>query len=131
MSDPIPLSAPGGTVYAYACGRCHRVAGGVHVPGPVSPVDRLAGLSMQRATRCCVCQCGAAMSPTSRWRACDACSAAHDARLAAQRAAYRAARAKDLAARGMRECALCDGTGSLDLDLVDCHACGGTGEVPL
>ncbi len=34
---------------------------------------------------------------------------------------------RDLAARGMRECAVCDGTGSLDLDDVDCGACGGRG----
>lgn len=26
MSAPIPLAAPDGTVYAYACGRCHRLA---------------------------------------------------------------------------------------------------------
>ena len=25
MADPIPLSAPDGTVYAYACGECSRV----------------------------------------------------------------------------------------------------------
>lgn len=131
MSAPIPLAAPDGAVYAYACGRCHRVAGGVHVPGPVSPVARLAELSLHRATRCCVCQCGAPMSPASRWRECDACSAKHDAESAAYRAAYRSARAKSLAARGMRECALCDGTGSLDLDDVDCGACGGTGAVAL
>ena len=126
MSSPIPLSAPDGTVYAYACGRCHRVAAGENVHP-----SRLARLSLERATRCCVCQCGAAMSPTSRWRACDACCAKHDAKLAAQRAAYRAARAKHLAARGRRECAVCDGTGSLDIDDVACGVCGGTGEVPL
>ncbi len=128
MSAPIPLAAPDGTVYAYACGRCHRVAGGVHVPGPVSPVARLAELSLHRATRCCVCQCGAPMSPASRWRACDACSAEHDARLAAQHEAHRAT----LAARGVRVCEACNGYGyGCDRADTDCDACGGTGEVPL
>ena len=127
MSNPIPLATADGTVYAYACGRCHRVAGGVHVPGPVSPVARLAELSLYRATRCCVCQCGAPMSPASRWRACDACSADHDASLAEQREAARAA----LAARGVRECDACGGYGCDDRADADCDACGGTGEVPL
>lgn len=80
MSSPIPLAAPDGTVYAYACGTC---------------------------------------------RAC----------YERERAEARAGRRRDdleaLAARGLRECDVCDGTGSLDVDDVDCGVCGGTGEVPL
>lgn len=60
--NPIPLSAPDGRVYAYACGVCHHVAGGASLlvcwdePGPI-PV--LVEGSLSKATSCCTCHtCG-------------------------------------------------------------------------
>ena len=126
MIRPIPLAAPDGTVYAYACGRCHRVAGGTHVPGPVSPVARLAGYSLERATRCCVCPCGAP-SGDGLWRKCADC----DARDIAAWKARHASTADARSARGMRECDACAGWGGPVLSDADCDTCGGKGEVPL
>jgi hypothetical protein len=126
MSAPIPLAAPDGTVYAYACGTCHNTFA-TSYQRPRADVARLAAGYLRAAERCCMCDCGAPADPTQWARTCAACAA----REAAERGARAEARAADLAARGMQECAVCDGTGSLDLDDVDCDACGGTGEVPL
>lgn len=55
---PIPLSAPDGQVYAYACCRCHHVGGGMSIWGhPVTsgPVATLVESSLRDATRCCTC----------------------------------------------------------------------------
>jgi hypothetical protein len=61
---PIPLSAPDGRVYAYACGYCHHVGGGSQVPGGDvgGPEPREVSGSLGRATRCCTCRCGAQRS---------------------------------------------------------------------
>ena len=130
--NAIPLTAPDGTVYAYACGRCHRVAGGVHTTDATSPVARLAGYSLGRAARCCVCRCGAPVR-VALWHTtlCDACHARDVAETEARIAARDAARAADLAARGMRECVPCRGFGCDDRADEECPDCDGTGEVPL
>ena len=127
MSSPIPLAAPDGTVYAYACGTCHNVHA-TTMQRPRAEVARLASESQRNAKRCCVCDCGAPEDPTTWMRKCRAC-------YERERAEARAGRRRDdleaLAARGLRECDVCDGTGSLDVDDVDCGVCGGTWEVPL
>jgi hypothetical protein len=123
MSDPIPLSAPDGTVYAYACGRCRCLASPPEAEA-FAPVGRIVELSLARATKCCVCPCGAPVSETSCWGLCEPCDVRREAEIAARQEAERAA----LAARGVRTCPECYGRTLL---LEDCDACGGTGEVPL
>lgn len=123
MSDPIPLSAPDGTVYAYACGACHRVAITPEI-GPASPVASAAKDSRATAAECCRCKCGAPVSETSCWGLCEPCDVRREAEIAARQEAERAA----LAARGVRTCPECYGRTLL---LEDCDACGGAGEVPL
>jgi len=59
---PIPLTAPGGTVMAWACGHCCRVCGGasrlVDVYG-AGDVEEMAGFSRRGAEMCCACRdCG-------------------------------------------------------------------------
>lgn len=60
--NPIPLSAPDGRVYAYACGVCHNVQAGAYAmaPWPASdPHENLTEDSKRDATRCCTCStCG-------------------------------------------------------------------------
>ena len=126
MSAPIPLAAPDGTVYAYACGTCHNVHATSH-QRPSADVARLAAGYLRAAERCCVCDCGA-HADSALWRRCCA-ACAERARIAEME--RREQHARDLAARGVRVCEACNGTGSLDLDDVACGACGGTGEVPL
>ncbi len=59
---PIPLSAPGGTVMAWACGHCRRVAGGMDRVVDVyddEAVGDMADHSRTQAERCCSCrECG-------------------------------------------------------------------------
>lgn len=62
--NPIPLTAPNGRIYAYACGRCHHIPGHgerlVVVPGfpDFNEVNR----RYQAARLCCTCRaCGAAL----------------------------------------------------------------------
>ena len=62
MSNPIPLSKPDSTVYAYACGACGCIGGGGIVCGDGAngwtaiSADR----SREQAETCCVCRtCGA------------------------------------------------------------------------
>lgn len=55
---PIPLAAPDGTVYAYACGVCHHVPAAGELLGRGEPGWQ-AEASLSRAERCCTCQtCG-------------------------------------------------------------------------
>lgn len=124
MSAPIPLAAPDGTVYAYACGRCHNTFA-TSTMRPRADVGALARQSMRFAARCCTCDCGAPADLTEWRRICAACAARE---VEARRARAEARRA-DLAARGMQECPFCiaiDG-----LHFYSCNTCGGTGEVPL
>lgn len=59
MSDPIPLSAPDGTVYAWACGECRRVYG---AKDGCDATGIRYGMPHLSAERCCMkCPCGAGM----------------------------------------------------------------------
>lgn len=88
MSNPIPLTKPDSTVYAYACGACGCIGGGGTVVGGSSNWTAVpAEDSRGRAESCCRCRhcdtiernCGSA---------CKACQARIDAEWAAQRAAH-------------------------------------------
>ena len=117
---PIPLAAPDGTVYAYACGLCRNVhAGSTQIPR--AEVARLAEEYLRAAEKCCVCDCGAPAQRGSWRRLCKACDKKRSAEMKRAAEARRAA----LAARGVRTCPEC-------YDLRDgCEVCGGTGEVLL
>jgi hypothetical protein len=60
---PIPLTAPDGTVYAYACGECRSVSAGSSYMSDRytdEQVRELAKSSLYMAARCCACRkCGA------------------------------------------------------------------------
>lgn len=62
--NPIPLSAPDGRVYAYACGTCHLVAGGsTPMWREDGPPARIVDGSKLQAESCCRClQCKRPMS---------------------------------------------------------------------
>lgn len=58
---PIPLSAPDGQVYAYACGVCHQVRIGAEMARArlSGPIADLVEWSMESASECCACRrCG-------------------------------------------------------------------------
>lgn len=58
MTAPIPLAAPDGRIYAYACGTCHVVAGGstpMWIEDPPGPHRGIAEWSRTNAERCCTC----------------------------------------------------------------------------
>lgn len=75
---PVPLAAPDGTVYAYACGRCHRVGMADLVSLKAADVRAMAEASRGRAKGCCVCsRCGTA---GDYWpRICPVCDSCIDA----------------------------------------------------
>jgi hypothetical protein len=129
VSTPIPLAAPDGTVYAYACGRCNRVSVMGHTLMPVEDIGGQAERSREEAADCCVCRtCGAPVEAENRgYRSCVQC----DEACRAKNRAEAAARVADLAARGMRECVPCRGFGCDDRADEECPDCDGTGEVPL
>lgn len=60
MSRPIPLTAPDGRVYGYACGVCHEIGGGASRGTRKKGPDKfLVENSCERATSCCTCErCG-------------------------------------------------------------------------
>ena len=60
MMDAIPLSAPDGTIYSYACGKCHRVRARSDMSTrSFSQVDLSASASKTMAEECCACRkCG-------------------------------------------------------------------------
>ena len=67
MSSPITLSAPDGTVYAYACGRCRRVWASGHSTAEVQDVAEMADRYREETERCCVCsECGAEVDDGAR-----------------------------------------------------------------
>lgn len=55
--NPIPLSAPDGIVYAYACGECHHVHAGTHLLCDHAPKDvsEFAETYKFDAFQCCKC----------------------------------------------------------------------------
>ena len=124
MSAPIPLAAPDGTVYAYACGRCHNVCAGSTMR-PRADVEALASSYHRRAARCCVCDCGAPVDPVVWNHKCRPCADRERVEAEARAEARRA----DLAARGVQECPWCLAIDGSHFD--ECSHCGGTGEVPL
>lgn len=99
---PIPLSAPDGTVYAYACPRCRKVGMICSYGQPYDDdaVARVAEHSREDVERCCRCAvCGADTSP-GRWpRECDACKPAQDEKRAASELRWAAKAARDAEAQ--------------------------------
>lgn len=65
--DPIPLAAPDGTVYAWACAVCHHVSAGSAMLAPHGPEDiaRLAESFRGNAAACCRCRKCGGVAP--RW----------------------------------------------------------------
>lgn len=56
--NPIPLSAPSGRVYAYACGICHHTCASSELwgrPETSGPHEELVEASERDAERCCTC----------------------------------------------------------------------------
>ena len=81
--NSIPLTAPDGTVYAYACGECKRVYVGY---GAVL-TDRVAD-SRVLATKCCLClDCKAALSDHYKGSPSAICTPCHQKRRDAEAAA--------------------------------------------
>lgn len=60
--NPIPLAAPNGIIYAYACGHCHHVSAGaskIVMPETPGPFPELVEYSLLSAEQCCTCRsCG-------------------------------------------------------------------------
>jgi hypothetical protein len=104
--NAIPLSAPDGTVYAYACGICRQVRTGLESLGLHTDKDvaEFAESFKEASEDCCKCsRCGVATNnPMSR--TCDACkpiedaeNKAHREKFAAEDAVHEAAQAAALA----------------------------------
>lgn len=76
--NPIPLSAPDGRVYAYACGRCHHVGGGSSMlvrEDLDGPLVRLVDHSRRDADQCCTCHDCRTPLTRDEWRGyCTMCS---------------------------------------------------------
>lgn len=114
MSDPMPLTAPDGTVYAYACGRCRRVKGGSEYASRVYSDDEVAQManhSRNDAERCCTCRgCGASIDEP--YGMCAPCKAAdeerrrvREAQIKAEDEAYERLREQSLEAASDRRAA--------------------------
>lgn len=67
MANPIPLAAPDGRVYAYACGHCHKLGAMADqmgkpeedAPPADGPDEGLAAFNREMAADCCTCRtCG-------------------------------------------------------------------------
>jgi hypothetical protein len=93
--NPIPLTSPDGTAYAYACGVCHHVAQPVarthQETGEQRPwlelVSDGAEWSLERATACCICRdCGARVGHADLY--CTICEAARIERVKVVQAAH-------------------------------------------
>lgn len=76
---PIPLSAPNGTLYAYACGVCHNVrAGWTHFAQTEGPMENGVHSSFLQAEQCCACRrCRAQLDET--YGICATCKPIEDA----------------------------------------------------
>lgn len=91
---PISLRSPNGTIYAYACGVCHHIAGTggsflVRVP-PGTFAER----ALEEACACCRCRtCKRALKKAEgRFGNCAACEIAERAKEAERQEQYRAER---------------------------------------
>jgi hypothetical protein len=76
--NPLPLSAPDGRIYAYACGVCHQVqASSCRLCRLEGPDAILVATSLEHAEGCCRCserQCRAPLeAPKCRYDRCDRC----------------------------------------------------------
>ena len=91
--EPIPLTSPNGTVYAYACGQCRHVGGtGTMICAYTDEeVHTMAESSREEAERCCVCRgCGGLVG--DRWSRffgaashhCETCAPAEEERVRIQ-----------------------------------------------
>lgn len=118
--DAFPLTAPNGTVYAWACGRCRHTGSqpSKFVNLTDEDVARFAENSRENAARCCSCKgCGAYVSLRDSWSErgdfCEACWPAEKlrrdevaARYQAQEAVAQAACEESLKKAKDREAAL-------------------------
>lgn len=78
MTHPIPLSAPDGALYAFACGACHRVHAPTRQDKAAPAVEHLAHPQAMAET-CCTCRrCGAQTPSPLDW-VCEACRPAQEA----------------------------------------------------
>ena len=103
--NAIPLSAPNGYVYAYACGRCHNVKASAEILGlRDAPEPDMAERSQHDADACCACtRCGRPWPPDGDDRVdfrsvCDACRPIDDAETAAAQERAKAKHDERLAA---------------------------------
>lgn len=124
MSNPVPLTGPDGRTWAWACGRCNRLASCGSTLAAVEDIDDQAERFLWDARDCCVCRI--CKQPTddaapSHWE----CSRCEESRQAKQAVEHEALVAK-LAAEGRRLCPnrFCGIEG-------ECEACGDEGTVPL
>ena len=68
--NPIPLAAPDGQIYAYACSFCRHVGGGSSLMCPpelAGPHPVLVESSLRDATTCCLCPMCGAVKPLEHW----------------------------------------------------------------
>lgn len=98
--DAFPLTAPNGTIYAWACGRCRHTGSqpSKFVDLTDEDVARFAEDSRENAARCCSCRsCGTYISLSQRWSErgdfCEACWPAQKAKQEEAHERYRAAEA--------------------------------------
>lgn len=75
--NPIPLSAPDGTVHSYICGACLCHPSSPTWARKTPPAERVAN-AFDRAAKCCQCSCGEPMpAGVAGWRSylwrCPAC----------------------------------------------------------
>jgi hypothetical protein len=85
IEPPIPLTAPDGRLFGYACPRCRYIRGGGISGGTFE--DRV-GYSLEQASACCLCRDCSAVVKHSHIR-CDMCEAQSRADFAARMEAER------------------------------------------
>ena len=128
---PIRLTAPDGTVRAYACGVCGWVGGHSHQMRLWNAQQDLEW-SLRRAQECCTCHASARREGYTVATYCNAPSVpaglycpAHEAAERDEQATRAATDRADMIARGVVTCPECCGLGALR----DCEHCNDTGEV--
>ena len=74
--NAIPLRAPSGLIYAYACGHCHHVpafGAMLCMPDKPGPIEQLVESSRRSATACCTCHSCDAFNPRGNGLYCKVC----------------------------------------------------------